>query len=133
MFKTTLFAVLLMCASKIQAQKTADSDRVVEFVKDVYLNCPVYQNDELIAIHREQLTRTIFHEVALDEYPECALLSSAGRKDKCNPGLDYSLENFSMESFNPLKYHFQFDSPNAQYYRVDGKNIIIEIRPKNAK
>ena len=69
--------------------------------------------------------------VALDEYPECALLSSVAKKNKCNSDIDYSLVSFDPLNFNPLVYQFKYFDTVSNYYRVDGKDYIIEIKPKN--
>jgi hypothetical protein len=112
-------------------QQTANLSKLNDFIQEVYQNCPQYQDSLRIQMGTDYLQRTIIHTVSLDQYPECPLLSSVSKKDKCNPEMDYSLENFSPDTFNPLKYHFQYYSPTPTYFRVDGKEYIIEIKPKN--
>ncbi|MFD1063955.1 hypothetical protein ACFQ1Q_11920 [Winogradskyella litorisediminis] len=39
--------------------------------------------------------------------------------------------NFDINSFNPLKYRFNFYSrDNTKYFRVDNKQILIQILPQ---
>lgn len=126
-----LLSLLIFGGKTTSAQQSANTSLVNEFLQEVYANCPEYQDADHVQMSTDYLERTIIHNVALDQYPECPLLSTASKKNKCNPSLDYSETNFSPESFNPLKYHFQYYSTTSSYFRVDGKNYIIEIRPKN--
>lgn len=126
-----LLSLLIFGSKTTSAQQSANTSLVNEFLQEVYANCPEYQDADHVQMSTDYLERTIIHNVALDQYPECPLLSTASKKNKCNPSLDYSETNFSPESFNPLKYHFQYYSTTSSYFRVDGKNYIIEIRPKN--
>lgn len=121
----------LFSSNHTSAQQSANTSLVNQFVQEVYANCPEYQDDLRIERGLDCLQRTIIHTVDINQYPECPLLSTASRKNKCNPTMDYSESNFSPETFNPLKYQFQYNSSTPSYFRVDGTNYIIEIRPKN--
>lgn len=127
---SALFVFLLSFTFFTKAQITIDPVNAESFVQEIYLECPIYQNQEQIDRASEVLGRILIHEVALGEYPECPLLSEVGHKNKCNPNLDYSTESFDPVSFNPLKYHMKFYAESAVYYRVDGQNYIIEIQPR---
>jgi hypothetical protein len=126
-----LISILLFSGSYASSQQSANVSLVNQFLQEVYADCPEYQDEEHVQMSTDYLQRTLIHTVPLDQYPECPLLSSASKKNKCNAELDYSESNFSPESFNPLKYHFQFFSSTSTYFRVDGQNYIIEIKPKN--
>ncbi len=126
---TVLFIVFL--SSSAFGQSSPDLTKINEFISEVYAECPQYQNQDHINFGLDFLQRTRIHSVAVGEYPECPLLSSVGRKDKCNPSMTYDPSTFTVESFNPLKYHFNYHSTTSSYFRVDGMPFIIEILPKN--
>jgi hypothetical protein len=131
LLKSILAFATMLSASYVMGQQTGNVSKANEFVLELYANCPQYQNEDQIAKATDYLTRTIIHSVALDEYPECALLSSVAKKNKCNSDIDYSLVSFDPLNFNPLVYQFKYFDTVSNYYRVDGKDYIIEIKPKN--
>lgn len=110
------------------SKKVANVSKVDVFLNDVNRDCPQYSVGSYRETAIDCLNRTIFHKVPADQYQECPLLSTAMKKNKCNPDLVYNFE-FDPENFNPLKYHFKYFSPNTSYYRVDGTEYIIEIVP----
>jgi hypothetical protein len=131
LLKSLLALVAILAVNSAISQQTGNVSKANEFVLELYANCPQYQNEDQIAKATDYLSRTIIHSVALDEYPECALLSSVPKKNKCNLDIDYSLVSFDPLSFNPLVYQFKYFDTISNYYRVDGKDYIIEIKPKN--
>jgi len=131
LFKSILSVLVILAVTSVNAQQSANLLKVNEFVQTLYANCPEYQNNDQILKATDLLERTIIHSVALGEYPECPLLSTVGKKNKCNPDLDYSLLSFEPNNFNPLIYQFKYFDTAYYYYRVDGKDFIIEIKPKN--
>jgi hypothetical protein len=110
------------------SKRIANVSKVDVFLNEVNRDCPQYSSGSYRETAIDCLNRTIFHKVPADQYPECPLLSTAMKKNKCNPDLVYNFE-FDAENFNPLKYHFKYFSPNTSYYRVDGTEYIIEIAP----
>jgi len=133
--KNYLLKALLICSTPffygaLYGQQLLNPSKANEFVLEVYADCPQYQNQDQINFATDYLQRTRIHSIALGEYPECPLLSSAGRKDKCNPSMNYDTATFTIETFNPLKYLFNYYSTASSYYRVDGMPYIIEILPK---
>lgn len=135
------FALLLLsfCLSGIlfsqnypeYPSQTVNLSNTQVFLNEVYLNCPEYTSQEHVDRAKETLSRVVFHEVPLGEYPECPLLSSAVKKNKCNSSLIYSLDNFNPQDFNTLKYILKYSDSESNYYRVDGHPYIIEIKPKH--
>jgi hypothetical protein len=123
--------VLTFLSNTVHSQQSANVSLVNQFLQEIYSNCPEYQGAVHIEMSTDYLQRTIIHSVPLDQHPECPLLSTVGHKNKCNPTIDYSESNFSPESFNPLKYQFKYHDTSSSYFRVDGKDYIIEIKPKN--
>ncbi|MES2800360.1 MAG: hypothetical protein V4638_10125 [Bacteroidota bacterium] len=135
----SILLLLTVCLSRLSysqnypeyPHQSANIALVDEFMSEVNLNCPEYNTAEHKASVLERMQRIVIHEVALSMYPECQLLSSASKKNKCNPGMSYLLDSFDPLTFNPLKYFFQYSDTESIYYRVDGKNYIIEIKAKN--
>jgi hypothetical protein len=111
------------------SQETANVAKVEEFLNEIYRDCPLYRDSTHIEIGKDCLKRTLYHRVSIDQYPECPLLSSVHHKNKCNQELSYELTNFDPLTFNPLKYQFFYYSPNTAFFRVDGTEYIIEIKP----
>ena len=64
-----------------------------------------------------------------DKYPK---LSQVALLNKYNPALQRDAV-FNSETFNPLKYNFEFSSNATVVYRVDNTNYIIVITPQSFK
>jgi hypothetical protein len=129
--KTFLLTVVFFIFYQTNAQVNfaVDTNRAEAFLTEVQLNCPEYVSPLFINRAKEKLSRVLIHHVPQDQYPECKLLSNIPLKDKCNPGLQYDIEHFDPQNFNPLKYQMSFKASTSVYYRVDGKDYIIEIKP----
>jgi hypothetical protein len=110
------------------SKKIANSSKLDVFMAEVNRDCPQYNGGTYRETALDCLNRTIYHKIPVGEYPECPLLSTAMKKNKCNPDMVYNY-SFDPDSFNPLKYHFMYFSPNTSFYRVDGTEYIIEIVP----
>lgn len=110
------------------SKQTAAVSKVDAFLSEVNRDCPQYTGGSYRETAIDCLNRTIYHKVPAHQYPECPLLSTAMKKNKCNPDMEYS-NTFDPENFNPLKYHFMYFSPNSSFYRIDGTEYIIEIVP----
>lgn len=108
-----------------------DLSKTPVYLNEVFQNCPEYTTQEHLDRANATLGRVVFHQVPLGEYSECPLLSSAVKKNKCNPNLEYSLNSFDPLNFNTLKYVLKYSDTESNYYRVDGHDYIIEIKPKN--
>lgn len=103
--------------------------KVTSFLNEVYLNCNQYVDSLNISRGIDVMNRIQIHVVDVNLYPECLLLSSVPLKNKCNPDLTYDNGTFDSETFNPFKYLFAFYSTQTAYFRVDGTEYIIEIKP----
>lgn len=131
LLKSIIVSVTFLFTISVNAQQSANVSKATEFIQELYANCPEYQNNDQIEKATDWLSRTIIHSVALGEYSECPLLSTVGKKNKCNSNIDYSLTSFDPLNFNPLVYQFKYFDTVSSFYRVDGKDFIIEIKPKN--
>lgn len=126
-----LFITLVINFSYSQEnQFVLEESKLNLFVYEAYRDCPEYRTESYMERYLVWLNQVVIHQVDLGEYPQCRLLSTVSSKNKCNPNLNYSLDNFSPQNFNPFKYRFNFQNEVSTYYRVDNTNYIIEIKPK---
>ncbi len=126
-----LFTPQIVKSQSSQIPQDSLEYKVTNYLSEVYLNCPEYADSLHIAHGIEFMSRVYVHHVALNEHPECRLLSSVHLKDKCNPNLINDVDHFNPNTFNPFKYLFTFYAPQAAYFRVDGTEYIIEIKPSH--
>ena len=127
----TVFSISTKSVAQSDASNSLLVQKVSSFLSEVYLNCPEYIDSVHVSRGVEFLSRVVVHNVSADQDPDCLLLSSVDLKNKCNQNLTYDSMNFSSETFNPFKYLFSMYSTQTAFYRVDGTNYIIEIKPKN--
>jgi hypothetical protein len=142
--KYLLIACLVLMKMGVNAQETRSEEIIKTFntkenqedkkhfesiIEEVFLNCPQYKATENISTYESWLNRIVIYKIPVNEFPECPLLSTVGKKNKCNSDISYDLQQFNPQTFNPLKYHFQYYSAKSVFYRVDNQNYIIEIKP----
>lgn len=130
----SFFALILSCQAYAQnypdyPKQTIDVSKIDQFIDEVYADVTEYKTADHKAKELTKLNRIVIHQVPVGEYPECPLLSSAIKKNKYNPTINYSLANFDPQNFNPLIYFLKYSDNNSNYYRVDGHAYIIEIKP----
>lgn len=138
--KTTIMKTLLksllafsafLAVNAVFAQQTGNVSKANEFIQEVYLDCPQYQNEDQVQYAIDCLERTVFHSIPQNSSNIYPLLSEQTRKNKCNYMMSYDLTAFQTETFNPLKYFLKFHSETSSFYRVDGTDYVIEILPEN--
>lgn len=56
-------------------------------------------------------------------------LSTLQLRNKCNLAMQRDEANFNPDTFNPLKYFFNFTPGVSTTYRVDNTNYIIIVHP----
>lgn len=125
----SLFFVAMSLFSK--AQQSIDS-RIQEVYADktqeLVVNRPsrlVYLNDIL---QNRVIIETMVNEVG-DKFPK---LSQVELLNKYNPVLSREAV-FNPETFNPLKYNFEFFSKSDVIYRVDNTDYVIIIKSQFIK
>lgn len=130
-----LLSFLLLSMQVCFAQEgkihTIDISRAEACILELYADCPQYQNQDQIAYAQGILKRIRIHEIPLNQYPECPLLSSVDLIDKCNTTSQRTYAQFDPNSFNPMLHRMKVHSEQTEYYRVDGHAFIIEIQPAN--
>lgn len=126
--KGFVLLVLLLCSNVSLSQQMLNTQNVQAYLNEVYRDCPQYATEEYVRINQMFIERIVVHSISLEEYPECPNLSDVALKNKCNPDLNYDLNGFSPETFNPFKYHFQQQARESLYFRVNNQPFIIEIK-----
>lgn len=103
-------------------------ENVLVLAQEAFLNCPQYLTESHLEDYKKLAKRFVIYSVPVGLYPECSNLSELLAKNKCNPALNYSLENFNPQSFNPFKYHLKTGLTKSLFYRIDGQPYIIEFK-----
>ncbi|HRP89666.1 MAG TPA: hypothetical protein PKX92_06460 [Edaphocola sp.] len=100
-----------------------------QFTQEVELNCPQYVNQDAIIINQQFLSRVEIKQQAYQSNEGFTPMSFIPLKNKCNPNLQRDENIFDPNTFNPLKYFFNFRAGVSTTYRVDNTNYIIVIHP----
>lgn len=121
---------LFLLTNLSYSQVKIDQNKISYFAEYVYANCLDYTTSEHLAMYKENISKVEI--ISLSEKGESNfssnLLSSVPLRNKCNHSLVHdSDKNFNAESFNPLKYMFNYHSSKDQYFRVDNTNYVIKI------
>lgn len=88
---------------------------------------PLAPND--FNLYQEQLDRVYIVKTNASLVESYTNLSQVKLKDKYNPTLRNDYSDFKIESFNPLKYFFNFYSPSQMNYRIDNSDYMVIIVP----
>ena len=105
--------------------------QVLNRVTEVYGHDFVTQNPSLLEsmgeLLNERITLATSVQSADEKYP---VLSSYPLVNKLNPSIQGAdFENFDLQEFNPLVYHFEFFSDKIQVMRIDNTNYIMIVNP----
>lgn len=89
----------------------------------------IYNNPTMLKSIKHILrNRVIIYQATSNvEYQKAELLSSVPVFTACNDELERDIV-FNPNTFNPLKYSFQFFSKKSFLFRVDGTNFMIMIK-----
>lgn len=129
-FKKILFVLLLMSINNSYSQKI-DENKLPALYNEVYSNSPYVLTPSVEKKYKGYLNRVSFIVEKKKSNEQYVLLSSVSHKDKYNPNLNYDLDNFKIEDFNPFKYHFNFNSTEDQIFRVDSTDFLLLIKGFN--
>lgn len=106
-------------------------DKVEQNVREFYKNAPQFTTNEYMAFYFEKLSRISVKTKPITEGENYTLLSSLVLLNKYNPDLKRDdSRTFDPESFNALKYNFNFFPKQEVIYRVDNTPYIIVIYPQ---
>lgn len=104
----------------------------LEKIKEVYQESTKEQvlNQPLHLKRIKHLLRNRIRIIKIDireKQKPCQLLSEIEMFDHYNKNLKRDLV-FDQNTFNPLKYNFEFYAATPKMYRVDGTNYYIQIK-----
>ena len=103
--------------------------KTVAFALEVFNDVVDYQTPEhLLAYSKEIRQVTIVYQG--NSASSLPSLQSVGLITKYNPNLLFDQDDFDVESFNPLKYHFDFYSSEIQRFRVGNSGYVVVINPQ---
>ena len=101
--------------------------------EEVFRDCMQYTEERYLSTYTEQMKRISFVDSTEAEQTIIQNLSSIELKLKCNPDLRHDTkETFDKNTFNPLKYRFNFYASNVQYFQIDGTTFLIKLSPYKA-
>lgn len=125
-----ILAITLLCFTLSGYSQKLDVNQVKVFAKEVYGESNIYQSDVDIAAYMDLLERVEIQELlAIPTYHKA--LSEDLLINKYNPNLSLDdASSFNMDTFNPLKYRFNYGADDDVYYQVSGTNYFIIIHPK---
>ncbi|WP_343636438.1 hypothetical protein [Fluviicola sp.] len=132
--KKALFFVLLFGAfqgySQTISMQLSDA-QIQSRVSEVYGNDYTAQNPSLVEAFGKLLNERIsFMNTPAGADEKYPALSSYPLMNKNNPSLEGTdFEDFDLQSFNPLVYHFEFFSDKTQVMRIDNTNYIMIVNP----
>lgn len=132
--KNALFFAVFFCAfqgySQTISMQLSDA-QIQERVSEVYGGDYALQNPSLVeALGKLLNERIAFMNTAAGADEKYPALSSYPLMNKNNPSLEGAdFEDFDLQTFNPLVYHFEFFSDKTQVMRIDNTNYIMIVNP----
>ncbi len=134
LLKIGVFSILLLHGFQGYSQTTSlqlSDAEILNRVTSVYGNDFLTQNPSLIISLGELLNdRITFVQTSPGVDEKFPALSSFPLMNKLNPTLQGAdLENFDLETFNPLAYKFEFFYDKVQVMRIDNTNYIMIVDP----
>lgn len=135
LFSTLSFLLIAFSMNAIAQQKNANDPAFIMKVEkdaaEVFKNNKELASNQFMPIYLEHLSRLNIGKETQSVNENYPLLSDIILIDKYNPELvrDNS-QTFNPETFNALKYAFDYDSKLIKKIRVDHTNYILIIYPK---
>ena len=116
-------------ASNIENSLTAEELKKITEAYGEYSKKYVLDNPERLRSVKNILrNRVIIKQInSVNEQKEAPLLSTVSLFDSYVPNISRDL-NFNPDTFNPLKYNFEFYSKSASMFKVDNTNYYIIIK-----
>jgi hypothetical protein len=122
------FSVINSCFSQ---QFFYDSLKIKHFHNQSVIECLEYFSEDHYIISKRWLERMIIIEISKlseEEILNSINIDNHRGRNKCNSKYDYN--NFSIDNFNPLMYHLNFESQSVQIYYIPVINSYLKINPK---
>lgn len=107
------------------------NSQIEGYVTEVYGDNFAASNPTLVTAFGTLLTtRIVFRaeaETSDEKYPR---LSTLGLNNKTNPLIPAFSGGFDLNTFNPLRYQFDFFSDKTQIIRIDGTDLLMFVEPQ---
>jgi hypothetical protein len=138
-----IIAIVFLCISFFT---NAQTDNIVKYTANIKAPLTHKENVQLQEVYGDMLQDYVLNNpqrlkdiknilrkrVSVVEIPnfnkEVALLSQVPLFNNYNKKL--RRKRFNKDTFNPLKYNFEFHSKGTKIYRVDRTNYYIVIKPQ---
>lgn len=131
MKRIMMVACLMTWAQMSFSQEIQHTDPKIEaLATEVYKNCTKYASGHYLQTYSEWVSRVEIREEKRNENESYPLLSEIHLKNKCNGDLQRDEVNFQKETFNPLKYAFDYETKKELIYRVNNTDFLIVIHPR---
>lgn len=117
--------------SLFSQEQSINTNNVALFAEEVYKSASQYKGEEYLQTYVTKLNRISIIQLSNDDYQNLKIksLSEVPLIDKYNPLLVYDTgANFEMNKFNPLKYRFNYNLDDDQYFKVEGTQYVIKIK-----
>ena len=111
----------------IETALKINTSMLAKFYEEVYRNSEYTLNSEREGVIKLQIDRIIFIKIPFVENETYKLLSTVIKMDKYNPTLNYDTSIFDTNTFNPLKYNFNYYLKRNQFFRIDDTEYVIMI------
>jgi hypothetical protein len=132
-FLTLLFLISVPINAQVTEKLPIQITDIDIKISEVYQSEISNLDAERIAFIKNLLNNRIaFYKEKNTPQDKYTKLSQISLYNKYNPQLERDL-NFDPNTFNPLKYNFNFYSQYDQVYRVDNTDYIIVIESQKRK
>lgn len=132
-FLTLLFLISVSINAQVTEKLPIQITDIDNKISEVYQSEISNLDTEKIAFIKNLLnSRIAFYKEKNTPQDKYFKLSQISLYNKYNPQLERDV-NFDPNTFNPLKYNFNFYSQYDQVYRVDNSDIIIVIESQKRK
>lgn len=127
-----LLIITIISVFLFEFSGTAQNNSVQEKIKEVYADetSRILENETLLNFYSVLINERIQYitqpSMVDEKYTK---LSEINLLNKNNPNLERDA-SFDPDTFNPLKYNFNFTSSGKQLYRVDQTDYLILILPQ---
>ena len=123
---------LIVFNSNTSSEFTSDELNKLKTVYGAALKVEILERPTRVLAMKEILRNRVLVKEITDprKHKPCPMLSEVSLFDAFAPKLKRDAA-FSPNSFNPLKYNFEFHKPGFQMFRVDDSNYFIIIKPQH--
>ena len=143
-FKGILFLLFFLFCITAFGQTTKHNPWIFKFDQNIEEPFSQSEKDKIQSAFGLKKLQSILSNKAISKYYKNILRNRISihnkqyhPNEKLNPLSEISTkssQNFNgVDSFNPFLYNFPFSSTNPHYYRIDGTDLIVILKPQNLK